>query len=62
MFKNAEVRIEDGFAFGRTGWMVVVVVSNTFGGTLNVGGLHFTDRKEAVKVYNLISSLIKALQ
>lgn len=62
MFKKAEVRIEDGFAFGKTGWMVIVVISDTFGGVVKVGGLHYNDRKEAVRTYTLISSLIGAIQ
>lgn len=64
MFKKAEVRLEDGFSFGKTGWVVIVIVKDGVLGeiTSKVGGLHFTSRKDAIKTYRLVESLIKALE
>ena len=62
MFKKAIVRLEDGFAYGKTGWVVIVLIGDTFGWPDKTAALHFTTRSEAVKVYTLMSNVIKALE
>ena len=47
MFKKAIVRLEDGFAYGKTGWVVIVLIGDTFGWPDKTAALHFTTRSEA---------------